>query len=142
MLFCCGIVLVASACGDSNKASNASNTTAAGSATTTSGNDAFPEACLAKDAAGAANQAGGAIDYAGVEAKLRAAVDKSPAEIRVDMRVMVDPMIHYFEIIRSVNGDYSKLQAADAQAAAQALGTPAFKAAQTRVQKWWAAHCR
>ena len=125
--------------------SGGSNATTATTAAKSSGNASFADVCKGRAAAAAgaaASQAGQTFDYNTFATDLQFALDHAPSEIKADMTTLATPLVQYFKLIASANGNFA-IVAQNPQFAtlAQRLSAQDFKDAAQRVQAWFASHC-
>ncbi|MEA2828374.1 MAG: hypothetical protein QOG43_2813 [Actinomycetota bacterium] len=153
-----GVLLVGAValvgCGGSDDNTASTATTVKSTATTTSAGGVTQARCA--EAATAMAQAATDIPLAlsGTTESLRNSVDKfktfassAPSEIRDDLQTIAGGYDDFVQVLADANITPASGQtptaedAAKIQAAADALGTPSFKAATARVQAWFTANC-
>ena len=136
------------ACGgsssDDSGASSATSSGASGAATTVKGgssNAAFADVCSGR-ASATPPAAGQSADFAKAAKDLQFALDHAPSDIKPDMAILAPPLVQYFQILASSNGNFAAA-AANPQflTLAQRFGQADYQAAAQRVQAWFASHC-
>lgn len=154
------LVMVSSAllgaCGGSDKDNSiaSSVTTAAGGATTSAGvattattakasssNASFADVCSGRASAVPPSQ-GQSVDYAKAARDLQFALDHAPSDIKPDLTILAGPLVQYFQILASSNGNFATA-ASNPQflTLAQRFSQADYQAAAQRVQAWFAFHC-
>ena len=147
ILACVGTALLGACRGSSSDDSDTGSATtaaSAGSATTVqagSSNAAFAEVCARRASATPPAQ-GQAANFADAAKDLQYAVDHAPADLKPDMTILAGPLVQYFQILASANGNFTAA-ASNPQfvALAHRFSQTDFQAAAQRVQAWFASHC-
>ena len=118
--------------------------TTVGAATTIkagSSNASFADVCSGRASAIPPSQ-GQSIDYAKAAKDLQFALDHAPSDIKPDLTILAGPLVQYFQILASSNGNFATA-ASNAQflTLAQRFSQADYQAAAQRVQAWFASHC-
>ena len=154
-----GVLLVAvvvfAACGSDSKTAKTdvknepsapAVTTGATTATTAAkGNASFADVCSGRAAAAAgaaAGQSPQSFDYNKFATDLQFALDHAPSDIKADMTTLATPLVQYFKLIASANGNFAAAaQNPQFATLAQRLSAADIQAAAQRVTSWFASHC-